>query len=75
VQLRGIGEWSAEWTLARGLGRPRVVAGDLGVRKAVGKAYLDGRMPSPLEVRKLTAHWGQAATAAQALLLEDLVTH
>jgi DNA-3-methyladenine glycosylase II len=75
VQLRGIGEWSAEWTLARGLGRPRVVAGDLGVRKAVGKAYLDGRMPSFAEVRQLTAHWGRAATAAQALLLEDLVRH
>jgi hypothetical protein len=45
------------------------------VRKAVGKAYLDGRLPSPLEVRELTAHWGRAATAAQALLLEDLVRH
>jgi 3-methyladenine DNA glycosylase/8-oxoguanine DNA glycosylase len=75
VTLRGIGEWSAEWTLARGLGRPRVVAGDLGVRKAVGKAYLDGRMPSAAEVRERTAHWGRAATAAQALLLEDLVRH
>jgi DNA-3-methyladenine glycosylase II len=75
VKLRGIGEWSAEWTLARGLGRPRVVAGDLGVRKAVGRAYLDGRMPSFAEVRQLTAHWGRAATAAQALLLEDLVRH
>jgi DNA-3-methyladenine glycosylase II len=75
VRLRGIGEWSAEWTLARGLGRPRVVAGDLGVRKAVGKAYLGGRLPSAAEVRELTAHWGPAATAAQALLLEDLVSH
>src|SRR5262249_27097818 len=71
--LRGIGEWSAEWFLARGLGRPRVVAGDLGVRKAVGRAYLDGRMPSAAEARELTAHWGRAATAVQQLLLEDLV--
>src|SRR5258708_39664596 len=39
--IKGIGRWSAEWVLARTLGRPRVVGGDLGVRKAVGLAYLD----------------------------------
>lgn len=33
---RGLGEWSAEWFLARHLGRPHAwPAGDLGVRKAV----------------------------------------
>ncbi len=69
VALRGLGVWSAEWILARTLGRPRVSAGDLGVRKAVGKAYFDGRMPSPDEVRAATAHWGAAAAFAQELLL------
>lgn len=72
TQLPGIGRWSAEWFLARTLGRPVVVAGDLGVRKAVGRAYLDGRMPSELEVRALTAHWGSAAGVAQQLLLHAL---
>jgi DNA-3-methyladenine glycosylase II len=68
----GIGRWTAEWLLARTLGRPRVVAGDLGVRKAVGAAYLDGRLPSEAEVRAATAHWGPAAGAAQQLLLHWL---
>ncbi|HEV3494988.1 MAG TPA: hypothetical protein VHA34_01415 [Actinomycetes bacterium] len=68
----GIGRWTAEWLLARTLGRPRVVAGDLGVRKAVGAAYLDGRMPSEAEVREVTAHWGAAAGVAQQLLLHWL---
>jgi DNA-3-methyladenine glycosylase II len=68
----GIGRWTAEWLLARTLGRPRVVAGDLGVRKAVGAAYLDGRMPSEAEVRAATAHWGAAAGVAQQLLLHWL---
>jgi DNA-3-methyladenine glycosylase II len=72
VQFPGIGRWTAEWLLARTLGRPRVVAGDLGVRKAVGAAYLDGRMPSEAEVRAVTAHWGPAAGAAQQLLLHWL---
>ena len=72
VAFPGIGRWTAEWLLARTLGRPRVVAGDLGVRKAVGAAYLDGRMPSEAEVRAATAHWGPAAGAAQQLLLHWL---
>jgi DNA-3-methyladenine glycosylase II len=72
VAYPGIGRWSAEWLLARTLGRPRVVAGDLGVRKAVGAAYLGGRMPSPAKVRAATAHWGAAAGVAQQLLLHEL---
>jgi DNA-3-methyladenine glycosylase II len=72
VAFPGIGRWTAEWLLARTLGRPRVVAGDLGVRKAVGAAYLGGRMPSPDEVRAATAHWGAAAGVAQQLLLHWL---
>ena len=68
----GVGRWTAEWFLARTLGRPRVVAGDHGVRKAVGAAYLDGRMPAEPEVRAATAHWGEAAGVAQQLLLHWL---
>ncbi|HUY76002.1 MAG TPA: hypothetical protein VMV29_04485 [Ktedonobacterales bacterium] len=73
--LRGIGRWTAEWILARTLGRPRVVAGDLGVRKAVGIAYLSGLgdpMPSEDAVREATAHWGASALVAQNLLLHGL---
>jgi DNA-3-methyladenine glycosylase II len=66
---RGIGPWSADWVLARTFGRPRVVASDLGVRKAVGAAYLEGRLPTEHEVRQATAHWGDAACIAQELLL------
>jgi DNA-3-methyladenine glycosylase II len=71
--LRGIGTWTAEWLLCRTLGRPRVVAGDLGVRKAVGAAYLNVALPTEAEVRVATAHWGDGATVAQHLLLHDLV--
>ncbi len=70
--LRGIGLWTAEWFLARALGRPRVSAGDLGVRKAIATVYLQGRMPSEAEVRDCTAHWGAAAGVAQQLILQTL---
>jgi DNA-3-methyladenine glycosylase II len=47
VAMRGLGEWTADWFLARHLARPRAwPAGDLGLRKAVGAFYFDGRMPT-----------------------------
>ena len=70
--LRGIGRWTAEWFLARALGRPCVAAGDLGVRKAIAAVYLHGRLPSESEVRELTAHWGPAAGVVQQLILHAL---
>jgi DNA-3-methyladenine glycosylase II len=72
TRLPGIGRWSAEWFLARTLGRPRVVAGDLGVRKAVGQLYARPALPGEAEVRRLTEHWGSAAAMAQTLALHEL---
>ncbi len=69
VALRGIGTWSAEWILVRCLGRARVVAGDLGVKKAVAITYLGKDTASEDEVRQAVAHWGAHATVAQAILL------
>jgi DNA-3-methyladenine glycosylase II len=52
--LPGIGEWTADWFLARHLARPRAwPAGDLGLRKAVSRFYGDGRDLSTDEVRAL----------------------
>jgi DNA-3-methyladenine glycosylase II len=40
TSLRGLGEWTADWFLARHLARPRAwPAGDLGLRKAVSSFY------------------------------------
>ena len=68
VALRGLGEWTADWFLARHLARPRAwPAGDLGLRKAVSAFYLGSRDVSIEEVRamgerfepfqNLTAHY------------------
>jgi DNA-3-methyladenine glycosylase II len=52
VAVRGLGEWTADWFLARHLGRPRAwPAGDLGLVKAVGLYYLDGTRPTIAETR------------------------
>ena len=74
TKLRGVGRWTADWLLARCLGRPRAVAGgDLGVRKAVGSIYLGNtEPPSEATVRETAAAWGDAANWATHLLLEGL---
>jgi DNA-3-methyladenine glycosylase II len=52
--LQGIGEWTADWFLARHLARPRAwPAGDLAVRKAVSRFCGEGRDLSIEEVRAL----------------------
>ncbi len=77
VALPGIGEWTADWFLARHLARPRAwPAGDLGLRKAVSRFYGDGRDLTPEEVRalgarfdpfqNLTAHYVLAGLLADA---------
>lgn len=67
--LRGIGPWSAEWILVRCLGRARLVAGDLAVRRGVARLYLGRETADEREVRRAVAHWGDEATTAQAILL------
>jgi 3-methyladenine DNA glycosylase/8-oxoguanine DNA glycosylase len=60
--VRGLGEWTADWFLARYLGRPRAwPAGDLALRKAVRALYGDvdvraaGERFEPFQ--NLTAHY------------------
>lgn len=51
---RGLGEWTADWFLARHLARPRAwPAGDLGLRKAVSFFYGEGRDLTTPEVRSM----------------------
>jgi DNA-3-methyladenine glycosylase II len=67
TSLRGLGEWSADWFLARHLARPEAwPAGDLGLRKAVLAFYPDvtdvraaGDRFAPFQ--NLTAHYLLAA--------------
>jgi DNA-3-methyladenine glycosylase II len=73
TQVKGLGRWTADWLLARGLGRGDVVAaGDLGVRKAVGIFYFAGQMPSIEEVRSYAARWGAFQNLAVHYLLAGL---
>jgi DNA-3-methyladenine glycosylase II len=56
--LRGLGRWSAEWALIRGLGRPDLLpADDVGVRRALSEAYFGGRRVTAQMVDRFGRRW------------------
>jgi len=73
--LPGIGEWTADWFLARHLGRPEAwPAGDLGVRKAVSRFYGEGRDLSTEEVRAIGERFAPFQNLTAHYLLAGLLS-
>lgn len=73
MALTGFGEWSADWFLARHLGRPRAwPAGDLAVRKAVSAFYFGARDASIPEVRMFGDGFGEHRNLVAHYLLVGL---
>jgi DNA-3-methyladenine glycosylase II len=71
--LPGIGEWTADWFLARHLGRPHAwPAGDLGLRKAVSAFYAGGRVVSVDEVRAMAPRFQPFENLSAHYLLTGL---
>jgi DNA-3-methyladenine glycosylase II len=71
LPIRGIGRWSVDWLLARGLGRGNACpVGDLGVRKAIQHFYFDGEKKTEEELREFAAQWRDYANLAVHYLLK-----
>jgi DNA-3-methyladenine glycosylase II len=71
IGIRGLGEWTADWFMARHLARPHAwPAGDLGLVKAVSAYYFGGRKPTIAEVRA----FGQQLDPFQNLSAHYLLT-
>lgn len=68
--VRGLGRWSAEWFLARGLGRPDVCpADDLGVRRATEALCFRGHERDAAAVRRRAKAWRPHRSLATHYLL------
>jgi DNA-3-methyladenine glycosylase II len=71
--VKGLGQWTAHMFLIFHLGRPDVLpGGDLGVRRAVERAYgLEG-LPSAEELERLGERWAPYRSLASLYLWESL---
>ncbi len=75
VAVRGLGDWTADWFLARHLARPGAwPAGDLGLRKAASAFYGDGSLLSIEEVRAMGARFTPFQNLTAHYLLAALYT-
>ena len=73
TQQRGLGRWTADWFLARCLGRGDVcAAGDLGVRRAFEHFYGRGRTASEEAIRRRARAWGEYQNLAVHYLLAGM---
>ena len=73
VQVKGIGKWTADMFLIFCLGRTDVLpVGDLGLRKAMQKAYSLAELPSPESMRKIAQPWKPYCSVATWYLWKSL---
>lgn len=73
VAVKGIGRWTAEMFLIFHMQRPDVLpVGDLGLRRAIGERYADGRQLSLEEIHGIAAPWRPWRTVATWYLWRSL---
>ena len=73
IAVKGLGRWSADMFLMFHLGRPDVLpVGDLGIRRAVEKAYGLPGLPDTNDLRNLAAPWRPQRTLACFYLWKTL---
>jgi DNA-3-methyladenine glycosylase II len=71
--VKGIGEWSADMFLMFHLGRPDILpVGDLGIRRAIERAYGLGELPAPEEMERIAEPWRPHRTLACRYLWRSL---
>ena len=73
VAVKGIGEWSAHMFLMFQLERPDVLAvGDLGIRRAVERAYGLPALPTPAQLEAIGEPWRPYRSLACRILWRSL---
>ncbi len=73
IEVKGVGQWTAEMFLIFHLARPDVVSvGDLGIRRAVQIAYGMDELPGPEELERIAEEWRPRRTLACLYLWRSL---
>jgi DNA-3-methyladenine glycosylase II len=73
-EIRGVGVWTAELTMLRGMQRLEALpADDLGLRRVISRYYRDGKMIITSEARRIAKNWGDwKGLAAYYLTVADM---
>src|SRR4029450_6670902 len=73
IEIKGVGQWTAEMFLIFHLGRPDGAAvGDLGIRRAGRIAYGFEELPGPDELNRIAEKWRPHRTLASLYLWRSL---
>jgi DNA-3-methyladenine glycosylase II len=73
VAVKGLGLWTAQMFLMFHLGRPDVLpVGDLGIRRAIERAYGLPGLPAPAEMEQIALPWRPHRTLACRYLWRSL---
>ncbi len=73
--IRGVGEWTAQWTLIRATGHSNALPlGDLALRRAVSRLYRDGAAVTDADVEEHARGWEPYRTLATVYLFSALRT-
>jgi DNA-3-methyladenine glycosylase II len=73
-EIRGVGVWTAELTMLRGMQRLEALpADDLGLRRVISHYYCDGKAIASAEARQIAKSWGKwKGLAAYYLVVADM---
>ena len=73
TELRGVGQWTAQWVLIRSLGRPDALPlGDLALRRAVSRMYFGGDEINDGQLEEFSRRWSPWRTYATVYLFTAL---
>ena len=73
TEIRGVGKWTAQWVLVRGLGRPDALPlGDLALRRIVSSLYFEGNVINDTQLDEFALHWSPWRTYATVYLFTAL---
>jgi DNA-3-methyladenine glycosylase II len=74
-KVKGIGVWTAEFTMIRGMQRLEALpADDLGLRRTISHFYCGGKQITSAEARKIAENWGKwKGLAAYYLIVAEIV--
>ena len=74
-EIRGIGVWTAEFTMLRGMQRLEALpADDLGLRRDISRYYRDGKVIKSAEARRIAEGWGNwKGLAAYYLVIASML--